>query len=73
MAIQKTSRPADTQQPYGRLLVLMACCLTVALGGLSGVRPETILIRAVTAGIITALIARVVTIVFQTFYTEDDD
>lgn len=73
MAVQKTSATRDAGQPYGRLLVLMAGCLTVALGGLSGVRPETILIRALIAGMVTALMVRVVMLVFQMFYAEDDD
>lgn len=73
MAVQKTSATGDARQPYGRLLVLMSGCLTVLLGGLSGVRPETILIRALIAGIITALVVRIIVLVFQTFYAEEDD
>lgn len=73
MAVQKTSTTGDAGQPYGRLMVLMSGCLTVVLGGISGARPETILIRALIAGLVTALVVRVIMLVFQTFYAEEDD
>ena len=73
MAVRKPTGKITTPQPVGGALGLLAGCLVVGLGGWVGLRPETILVRALIVGGVTAVAVRIVTAVFNTVFSEKDE
>ncbi|MEZ6132239.1 MAG: hypothetical protein R3C59_26560 [Planctomycetaceae bacterium] len=73
MSVQKSTSKGELPQPIGRLLGLLAGCLTVGFGGWTGMRPETVVWRALAIAVVTAVAVRVIVLVMTTFFLENDD
>ncbi|MEZ6123452.1 MAG: hypothetical protein R3C49_09790 [Planctomycetaceae bacterium] len=72
MGVSKT-RAQSSDQPFGKILGLLAGSIAVMVGIWRGVSPETVLVRAMIVGFVTAVGARTLISVLKTFFAEDDD
>lgn len=68
MSAQSTKKQTG-QQPTHKAVGLLASCAVVVFGGWIGLRPETILVRALVVGFVTAWLVK---IVLQTVKAADD-
>jgi len=73
MAVQTSPARNSSQQPFGRVIGLLSGCLVVGLCGWNGLRPETILTRAIIVGCVMGAAARMLIVLFSTVFAEEDD
>lgn len=72
MSVQSTKNRSN-QPPIAKAIGLFASCAVVVLGGWMGLRPETILVRAVVVGCVTAFLIKLVVDLVNSADDEEDD
>lgn len=72
MSVQSTKN-RSSQPPIDKAIGLFASCAMVVLGGWMGLRPETILVRALVVGFVTMFLLKMVIHMVNSASDEEDD
>lgn len=72
MAGQQSTKHISDQQPMDKAVGLLSACFMVVFGGWTGLRPETILWRAIVVGCVVMFLFRLMTSVVSSSAVEDD-